>query len=68
MILENTINKASKLLKNHNINSHKLDAELILAHIIGIKRELLIVNNRINISKNTGALMKLVMMLWKTEF
>lgn len=53
MILENTINKASKLLKNHNINSHKLDAELILAHIIGIKRELLIVNNRINISKNT---------------
>jgi len=53
MNLENTVKNASKILKNHNINSHKLDAELILAHIIGIKRELLIVNNRINISKKT---------------
>ena len=47
MILENTIKQASQLLKNHNIDSYKLDAELILAHIIGVSRESLILNNYI---------------------
>ena len=51
MILENTIKQASQLLKNHNIDSYKLDAELILAHIIGVSRESLILNNYISISK-----------------
>ncbi len=53
MILENTIRRASQLLKNHNINSHELDAEIILSDIMGVTREFLIVNNNKNISKNT---------------
>jgi len=51
MNLENTIKKASQLLKNHNIHSHELDAQIILSNIMGVKRESLITNNEINISK-----------------
>jgi len=51
MNLENTIKKASQLLKNHNIHSHELDAQIILSEIMGIKRESLITNNEINISE-----------------
>ena len=51
MNLENTIKEASKKLKNNNINSHVLDAQIILADIIGVKRESLITNNKINISE-----------------
>lgn len=52
MILENTINQASRLLKRYNITSHELDAEIILSNIMGVTREFLIVNNKRNISKN----------------
>lgn len=51
MNLENTVKKASQILKNHNIYSHELDAQIILSDIMGIKRELLITNNEINISE-----------------
>ena len=51
MNLENTIKKASQLLKNHNIHSHELDAQIILSNIMGVKRESLITNNEINVSK-----------------
>ena len=51
MNLENTIKKASQLLKNKNIHSHELDAQIILSEIMGIKRESLITNNEINISE-----------------
>ena len=51
MNLENTIKKASQLLKNQNIHSHELDAQIILSEIMGIKRESLITNNEISISK-----------------
>ena len=51
MNLENTIKKASQILKNHNIYSHELDAQIILSDIMGIKREFLITNSEINISK-----------------
>ena len=51
MNLENTVKKASRILKNHNIYSHELDAQIILANIMGIKREFLITNNEINISE-----------------
>jgi len=51
MILENTIKKASKLLKETNIRTHGLDAEIILSDIMGVSREFLIINNNINISK-----------------
>ena len=52
-MLANTIKQASQLLKNHNIVSHELDAEIILSDIMGVTREFLIVNNNKNISKNT---------------
>jgi len=51
MNLENTIKKASQELKKNNISSHSLDAQIILADIIGIKREYLITNNQANISE-----------------
>ena len=51
MNLDNTIKKASQILKNHNIHSHELDAQIILSNIMGVKRESLITNNEINISK-----------------
>jgi len=51
MNLENTIKLASEKLKDNNIPSYVLDAEIILADIMGVKREFLITNNQINISK-----------------
>ena len=53
MILENTIKKASQLLKNQNIISHELDAQVILSDIMGVTRDFFIVNSHINVSKNT---------------
>ena len=51
MNLENTVKRASQILKNYNIYSHELDAQIILSDIMGIKREFLITNNEINISE-----------------
>jgi len=51
MNLENTIDKASEKLKKNNISSYLLDAQIILADIMGIKRESLIANDKINISE-----------------
>ena len=51
MNLENSLKKASQILKDHNIYSHELDAQIILSDIMGIKREFLITNNEINISE-----------------
>ena len=51
MILEETIKKASQILKNHNIYSHELDAQIILSEIMGVKREYLITNNEKIVSK-----------------
>tara|TARA_B100001123_G_scaffold54984_1_gene58281 strand:+ start:233 stop:1072 length:840 start_codon:yes stop_codon:yes gene_type:complete len=53
MILENTIKKASQLLKNKNIYSHTLDAEIILSDIMGVTREFLLTNQNIQISEKT---------------
>jgi len=51
MILEQTIKKASKILKKHKITSHNLDACIILSDILGVSKEYLITNDQINISK-----------------
>jgi len=51
MISEKTINKASQILKNHNIQSYELDAQILLSEIMRVKREYLITNNKITISK-----------------
>ena len=50
MNLENIIKKASQILKNNCVHSHELDAQIILADIMGVKREYLITNDKINIS------------------
>ena len=49
MISEKIIEKASKILKNNNIRSHELDAQLILSNIMKVKREYLIINNKLTI-------------------
>ena len=51
MISEKIVQQASQILKNHNIHSHELDAQIILSDIMGIKREFLITNSETNISK-----------------
>ena len=49
MNLENIVKKASEELKNHNICSYELDAQIILSDIMKIKREFLITNNKMHI-------------------
>ena len=48
---EITIEKASQILKKNRIISHELDAQIILSEILKIKREYLITNNEITITK-----------------
>ena len=47
MNLENIIKNASEILRNHNIHSHDLDAEVIISNIMGVKRVYLITKNKI---------------------
>ena len=51
MVLEQAVKQASKILKNHNIRSHELDAQLILSDIMKVKRESLITNDEVIISE-----------------
>ena len=53
MILEEIVKQASNQLKKENINSHQLDSELILSHIMNVSREFLILNSQLIIKKNT---------------
>ena len=49
MNLENILKKASQILKKNNINSHELDAQIILSKLMGVEREYLITQiNRFN--------------------
>ena len=51
MILEQTIKKASQILKNHNVHTYELDAQIILSDIMGVTREFLITNDYLTVSK-----------------
>ena len=51
MILEEIVKQASNQLKKENINSHQLDSELILSHIMDVSREFLILNSQLIIKK-----------------
>ena len=53
MILEEAIKEASNQLKKENIDSHQLDAEIILSDIMGVSKEFLILNSELIIKKNT---------------
>ena len=46
MNLENVIKNASQALKDHNISSYMLDAEVILSNIMGVSKEYLITKNK----------------------
>jgi len=52
MNVENIIKSASTILRNNNVVSHELDAQILLSDIMGVKREYLFMNNEINISSN----------------
>ena len=45
MILNNTIKKASSILKNNNIPTYELDAEIILSNIMNVERDFFILND-----------------------
>ena len=51
MILGQTIKKASQILKNHNVYTYELDAQIILSDIMGVTREFLITNDYLTVSK-----------------
>ena len=53
MILEQTIKKASQILKNHNVHTYELDSQIILSDIMGVTREFLITNDYLTVSKRT---------------
>ena len=53
MILGQTIKKASQSLKNHNVHTYELDAQIILSDIMGVTREFLITNDYLTVSKRT---------------
>ena len=53
MILGQTIKKASQILKNHNIHTYELDAQIILSDIMGVTKEFLITNDYLTVSKRT---------------
>ena len=46
------LNQASHFLKNKEINSHRIDSELLLSRVLGKSREDLIVNIKKNVKKN----------------
>ena len=51
MILGQTIKKASQILKNHNVHTYELDAQIILSDIMGVTREFLITNDYLTVSR-----------------
>jgi release factor glutamine methyltransferase len=51
MNLENLIKQGSKSLKEKNINSYTLDAELLLSNVMGTTKEFLLLNGNLNISQ-----------------
>ena len=52
MNLEKVINQASNILKKNNINSHELDAQIILSDILGVTKEFLLINDNLVLSKS----------------
>ena len=50
MFLEKKIQSAAKTLRDHNISSSRLDAEIIISNILGIERENLINSDQIAIN------------------
>ena len=54
MIIQDVINAASKKLRENKINSHIIDAELLLSNLMGVSREFLILNDNKLVSPETN--------------
>jgi release factor glutamine methyltransferase len=53
MIVSQLLVAGSKILKNNKIQTHKLDAELVLSNLLKKQRENLIINSTKKVSQNT---------------
>ena len=51
MIVRNTINRGSLILKKNSINSNLLDAELILSDVMKVDRNYLLLNDNLHVSE-----------------
>ena len=51
MIIEDTINNAAKILKDKDIKSYNLDAQIILSDVMKVSKEFLLLNSRGALSK-----------------
>ena len=49
MIIKNTVQKASLILKNNYIKTHSLDAEVILSNIMKTNREFILLNDELEL-------------------
>ncbi len=52
MIIQNTIEQASRILKKNNIDTSNLDAEIILANLLKVEKEFFISNSNKHIPEN----------------
>ena len=61
------INIGSKILKNRNITSHKIDAEIILSHVLKTSREKLLINEQVISYTNLKRFKKIISRRLKKE-
>ena len=61
------INIGSKLLRDGNINSHRLDSEIILSHILKVNRERLLINENIISNLDINRFIKMISRRLKNE-
>ena len=61
------INIGSKILKNRNIISHKIDAEIILSHVLKTSREKLLINEQVISYTNLKRFKKIISRRLKKE-
>ena len=61
------INIGSKILKNRNIISHKIDAEIILSHVLKTSREKLLINEQAISYKDLKRFKKIISRRLKKE-
>ena len=61
------INIGSKLLRDGNINTHRLDSEIILSHILKVNRERLLINENIISNLDINRFNKMISRRLKNE-
>ena len=61
------INFGSKLLRTGNINTYRLDSEIILSHVLKVNRERLLINEKVVSSLDINRFNKLILRRLKNE-